>query len=736
MIVVVSALGSALADLHLTAVRPADRALALLVGGLVVLASSRATPAAWLAASLLLGALGGGPIAPVGLALGLSLVAMRVRTAPGERVIGAAIGAALLYELLHLPHERTGRNALVAIWVIGVLLVTAWSRIGAPSRARTQAVATRALAIAGLALAGLIVAAALAARDLRDGMRSAEAGLEAARDGEGDEAAALLDEASDSFESAGDALTAWWTRPALMVPVVGEHARALTVATDTGAGLARAAAAAARAAQVDDLEVVDGRLDLDQVRSMAAPLASVRSAIAEADTALAEVDTDWLLPPVAERLDDFKRTLDAAAGEAESASEAVALLPDLLGGNGPRRYFVAFGTPAETRELGGFMGAYATLLADDGELSLVATGRVRDINEALRGRKLSNSAAFPAHYLAFQPQRFWQNITATADFPTLAEAVRQMWTPLAGPLDGVIYMDPTTLADLLDLTGPIRVPDLDEPLTAETAGPFLLRDQYIEFPDDDRHDFLVDAAKTVFDELTSGSLPRPGVIADTLAPAIRERRLILGSFRAAEQRLFERFRLDGALPPVDGDFLSVRASNRGLNKIDAMMRRSLDYSVTVDPGSDRVTATLTVEVANDAPGSGLPDAVIGNRVGQPTGTNSTTISVYTPLDLVDVVQQGRSIGRGAFEEHGRKRYTAQVDVPPGQTVTVVFELEGRMDLSDGYRLDVVPQPLVNPDRLRVTVDGPSGWRSGGRDGPWAELREAEQFEVHRSNGRR
>ena len=77
---------------------------------------------------------------------------------------------------------------------------------------------------------------------------------------------------------------------------------------------------------------------------------------------------------------------------------------------------------------------------------------------------------------------------------------------------------------------------------------------------------------------------------------------MLHSFHPDEQALFERLGIDGALPPVDGDFLSVRASNRGLNKIDAFMRRTVTDDVTVDPGRNIVHATVTVTVHNDAPG--------------------------------------------------------------------------------------------------------------------------------------
>ncbi|MEQ1788352.1 MAG: DUF4012 domain-containing protein, partial [Acidimicrobiales bacterium] len=584
--------------------------------------------------------------------------------------------------------------------------------------------------LVAVVLGGLVAAVALARGDVGDGIGRAQAGLDAARAGESEAASEHFERASEAFDAARDDLDVWWARPALVLPYHRQHARALDVLAGEGADLAAAAATSARSAPIDDLQVVDGRLDLDLVRSMAEPLAEVRAALDRADGGVGVADSDWLIPPVADQVDELERAIASAAEDAATAAEAVAVLPDILGGSGPRSYFVAFGTPAETRELGGFMGAYALLGADDGELTLAGTGRVRNLNVYFEGQGLTDPSAFPAHYLAMLPQRFWHNITGSPDFPTAAEAVRQRWrAPRAGPIDGVLYMDPVTLADLLGLTGPIRVPEHDEPLTADTAADFLLRDQYVEFPDDDRHDFLVEAAETVFDELMSGELAGPRVLADTLAPAVAGRRLLFHSFHPDEQALFERLHVDGALPPVDGDFLSVRASNRGLNKIDAFMQRTIAYDVIVDPVHDRVTATVAVTIRNDAPASGLPEAIIGNRLGEPDGTSSTTLAVYSPLALVDVTQDGRSIPRGAADAYDRHRYTVLLDIAPKSEVTIVFELAGSVDLRGGYHLDVVPQPLVNDDHLTVAVRGPGGWIPVGRPEVATDLRKAEELEV-------
>ena len=441
---------------------------------------------------------------------------------------------------------------------------------------------------------------------------------------------------------------------------------------------------------------------------MGAPLATVRGDLELSLAGIEALHSPWLMGPVGGGVDSFERSVRAATSDAATAARAVRVLPDLLGAGGERRYLVAFGTPAEARELGGFMGAYAILSANDGDLELVESDRVLTLNRAFKGSQLSDPDQFPASYLAMLPQRFWHNLTATPDFPTMAEAVDQLYRPPLAErrLDGVLYMDPQTLAAMLRLTGPIRVAGHDEPLTARNAAEFLLREQYTEFPGDDRHEFLVDAAEQVFEELTTGTLPEPGEVADALASSVAGRRLLAHSFHPEEQELFEQLDLAGGLPEVRGDLLTVRTQNRGLNKIDAFLRRSLHYEVSPDPSGHGVSATLTVRLQNDAPAAGLPRSIIGNRLGEPDGTSSTTLAVYSPLDLVSVTEHGAAVGVASSRAYGLQRHAVLLDVPPGGERTVVFRLSGLLTAGQRYHLDVVPQPLATPDRLTVTLHLP------------------------------
>ncbi len=199
-------------------------------------------------------------------------------------------------------------------------------------------------------------------------------------------------------------------------------------------------------------------------------------------------------------------------------------------------------------------------------------------------------------------------------------------------------------------------------------------------------------------------------------------RLLVHSFHPEEQAFFEQVGLDGAFPDVsNGDLLSVTTQNSGHNKIDVYLQRQIAYEATIDPDAGTVTATATVTLTNSAPAEGLPNDVIGtnptpatpNLPPLPPGNNALLLALYSPLQLTSATADGTPIGVTPEREFGVNVYSDDVIVPPGGTVTLTFELEGPVDLADGYRLAFGGQPTVNPDQVSVRLAAVDGWTLTG-----------------------
>ncbi len=61
-------------------------------------------------------------------------------------------------------------------------------------------------------------------------------------------------------------------------------------------------------------------------------------------------------------------------------------------------------------------------------------------------------------------------------------------------------------------------------------------------------------------------------------------------------------------------------------------------------------------------------------------------------------------------------------IPPGESVTIVFELAGALPLPDGYTLAVRPQPIVADEVQRLRVTSTDGVTLIDESGPATEPR--------------
>ncbi|MEO5679848.1 MAG: DUF4012 domain-containing protein, partial [Acidimicrobiales bacterium] len=620
-------------------------------------------------------------------------------------------GALAATALLRVPGGPLGATA-AATGVLAALIVLAGLR-GGHRRWRRRATWVG-FTVAGLGLLAAVLGglAGLAARGSFERSSTAVAtALSAARSGDGAQAAASAGAAATDLHQARAALTAWWARPGWAVPVVGAHLRAADRLAGSAGPAVEAAAGSAGALRLDALRPAPGRLDLDRLGAAEPELARLSTALHTAQGGASKARSPWLAGPFQDRLQRYDDQLSAITVSADRALLGVRALPVLLGRDRPTRWFVAVANPAETRQLGGFVGDYVVLVADRGSLRIERSGGVADIGASQPGRSL-RGVDLPQSYLDQKPELYWQNLTGYPDLPTVATAARALWDQVApgSPLDGVAYADPIGLAALLRLTGPVPGPEPLGPLTADNAAQVLLVDQYARFDaQGQRKDALHEAADATFTALTRVPLPGPDAVGAALGPAVRGGHLLASSFFPEGQQLFDEVGAGGRLPRSDGgDLASLRTANLVANKLDAHIQRAVRYRAVVDPVTGRVDATATIELRSDATRD-LPDYVAANTVGLPKGTDQLVVSWYSGLGLAGIEVDGRQAGGTSDRERGWYAHTTTVDVPPGGSRTIVFRLAGLLAAGRPYRLAVSPQASVHDDTYSVEVVAARGW---------------------------
>ena len=712
MLAAVSGVAALFAGGSATGSAPLDALLLAALGGAMVLAGFKSPSVLILLAALGCAAAGFDSVAlPLALAaIGLVLSGL---VGQSEPLVDAAAAGLVAQAALRLSNPGgRGQTAVIAGAVFVLLLGFAFRTLASPLR---RTLVRGAVAAVGLAVIGGIaggVAAASSVGPLRRGLSAATSAIEATQTTDDLTAtAAALAEAGRDFAEARRSLGAWWAFPARVVPVVAQHWRVLHAAALTGTELTDAGQRALSAPALTDIHVVDGRVPLDQLEEMQPTVAHAAARSAAALRRLDAARSTWLVPPLAERLDAQLvrvRDIERSTGRAD---RALALMPAMLGKDGPRRYFLAVQTPVEARGGGGFLGNYGEITAEDGRLHLTRFGRQDELTMAPgRGeRTIEGPEDYLARYQRFGPAQNWVNVNLSPDFPTDAAVIADLYPQSGGaPVDGVIAVDPAGLATLLTVVGPVEVPSWPVSINSANALQILLFDQYERYSTNEvvgRVDFLGQVAQVAWSRLTGGQLPPVPQLLATFGPAARDKHFFLWSSRPDEQALFEDIGAAGRMaPPVD-DFLGLVTQNAGGNKIDYFLRRELDYRAEIDPGSRRLQATATVRLHNDAPATGLGPSLIGNEVipPLPPGTNKLYLSFYTPWDLVGASVDGAPVALEQADELGRRVYSTAVVIPPRSTATIELTLSGRRARDGDYRLDVHRHPAVAPDQVRATV---------------------------------
>lgn len=606
-----------------------------------------------------------------------------------------------------------GFNSLVAVGAVAVVAGLGMWRRSPDERRPAIYVVGAVAATAAIAALGLVAAVLAARPDLSTGNREAHRGLDLVKTGEFELAQEAFERAAAAFDRADNDLRALWAQPARLLPIASQHHRA-------GVALSAAAAAATdsihqqlRAVDLDSLSIVDGRIDIDAVRALHAPMAELQLALDEFEVSVDAAYDDWLSSPVLNRLDDLAADIDEQQALGDKALAALEVAPTILGADGEQVYFVMFTTPAEARGQGGFMGNWAELSFDDGRIEMTRFGADQDLNRG--GDRPRYLRHVPDDWMTVfgrfgyfkgedghvgeQP---WMNLTMSPDFPATAQVVAELYPQSGGrEIHGVISLDIFVLERIIDLVGPLDVEGVPEPLTGENSAEFLLLGQYVDVDPGRRGGMLEAVTRQTVDLLLETAPPDPLALGRALAPMVDRRRLLAWSPHAAVQAVIADAGLDGGLldgRAADVDALAVYVNNASASKIETFLEREFHYDV--DAGADgSVSGVLTLGFANTAPADGYPGYVIGNAIGMPEGTSKLLVMVASPLPLCAAELDGVVTEIQQWTHEGFWSYEVWFEIPPLSSRELRLELRGQLAPSpDGdYRLDVQHQPLVNDE---------------------------------------
>ncbi len=444
----------------------------------------------------------------------------------------------------------------------------------------------------------------------------------------------------------------------------------------------------------------DGSIDLASIQAVTPTLTAADGELRTALTRIAGAPTSTWISTVDTARVDLLDQLGELSKTLDTARTAAAVLPPMLGVDGPKNYLVSFQTEAELRGTGGLPGAFAILTVDHGRFTFSKFNSDTELNRATASVDFGTD--FNQLYAGDNATTEYGDSNVSPHFPYAAQIWTQMWQQHTGQhLDGAMTLDPTAVSYLLAATGPVTLPDKTR-VTAHNVVALTQNTAYLRYGNRnaERKAFLVELAKAVSKHLIDTRADTTALV-KAAAHAASEYRLLVWSTSAEVEDQLGHTKISGVVPDGSAPYAGVAINNGAGNKLDYFLDASLTRQ-SIGCGAVR-DVTVTLRLSNDSPPN-QPRAVLGltNRpnVRLKPGDNILIVNYYASrgAQLAAVTLNGEVSTSGTGRERGHPVYSVRIYLPRGVPQTLVLHLR---EPASAEPLTVRPQPMVRPMTVKL-----------------------------------
>jgi hypothetical protein len=412
---------------------------------------------------------------------------------------------------------------------------------------------------------------------------------------------------------------------------------------------------------------------------------------------------------IREKLETAKTAVDDIAADVDQARPILTVLPQILGYPNPQDYLVIFQNDGELRATGGFMTAFSVMHLESGKIKPEQSNDIYYLDRKFKTRLKPPDPI--KEYLfsnefgrSIVPYYYLRDMNFSPDFKTSMSTFKQYYDEIPGEYEvqGIITLDTYVLKDLVDILGPINVPEygeftnepdkrchglpniiceleyiVDQPLPTEAAS----RKEAILGP--------------MMKELLLRSMGAPKnlwpKLFSTALRLIKEKHILL-YFEAEEiQKAAEAFNAAGRIKEFDGDYLHINDSNFGGAKSNTFTHHTVEQEIEIDEVG-KITKTLTMVYEN-------PEPMDNCNLERTAGLCLNSIlrnyfRIYVPAGSKLIEGLGSEVEMTTGEELGKTYFDGFLTVrgEGGRAKVVVkYELPFTLQPGDNYRLLIQKQ---------------------------------------------
>jgi hypothetical protein len=476
-----------------------------------------------------------------------------------------------------------------------------------------------------------------------------------------------LEAAGEKFSSAHDLVGSFVVKPFEILPVIGRQVRSvdsLTKAASQVVDIGLEAISKVQAKLKENPKGGPARIALLEQMHVIASRALNR---------IHQVDlgpSDALVGPIKSARAKFVTRLGDATRALQDADNLAVGLAKLL--QGPSQYLVLAANNAEMRNGSGMFLSAGVLTVQEGKLTLGPMQSTNNLN--LPPGAVPLPPEFAALWGFTHPTEDWRNLATSPRFEMTAPLGAQMWAKLTGQqVNGVLAIDPVTLAAIIGAEGPINVNGVE--LNGDNVVQYILHDQYVAYQDTQfdpdqaaRRDQLSTIARTAFDSLDQRDW-QPSALLKNLSTAVDGRHFLAWSSDPDVQKAWVSAGMAGRL---SNDSMLLSLLNFSGNKLDQFM--NLDSTMSVQPAKSGSDVTIAVHAKNNSPAD-QPEYIEGPYPG--TGNVAGEYRGQLTFQLPHAASQMAITGASPIDVAGPdgpvQVRAVPIDLKRGEEVTVTMK---------------------------------------------------------------
>ncbi|PJE51379.1 MAG: hypothetical protein COV29_01340 [Candidatus Yanofskybacteria bacterium CG10_big_fil_rev_8_21_14_0_10_36_16] len=310
--------------------------------------------------------------------------------------------------------------------------------------------------------------------------------------------------------------------------------------------------------------------------------------ISKSSQLMAGINLEALPEENRDAFSDFNEKMPILVEVVNQALAYSEFLAEVIGDDGHRTYLILFQNNSELRATGGFPGSYALLTFDNGSLVKIFVDDIYNPDGQIKDKFIP---PIPLQHISYKLTS--RDANWFADFPTSARKVSEYFEKGSGIRpDGIFTFSPDLLGQMLEITGPVEVPQYDVVLDSEN---FLAQIQAeIEYGDNREQPktILSDFQPIFMEKLNSLPSERWPEIFEIMMNGVHQKKIMAYFDNPELQQFAINNALGGQLKDFDYDFLSVVFSNIKGSKTDVVTDNFVNLTTVI--GKENVDHSLSI----------------------------------------------------------------------------------------------------------------------------------------------